>query len=175
MHERWTRLAAAHLHHWALWSKDSFILYFRGFLTQQVTKDEFSGGTSSQPALSGFQVAKQKGRVTGNYNSRRWHSSKYDTSTAGQDWTFTKISLLKLTKQWVQSSENRGWTVTLRCYPHASFPLWSGHKTLCSIQNPHLNEKMKRWGHTAEKSNGDLCFDFIKQMEKKHNLVKTKQ
>lgn len=39
---------------------------------------------------SGFQVAKKEEWVTGNYNSRRWHSSKYDTSTTGQDWTFAK-------------------------------------------------------------------------------------
>lgn len=57
---------------------------------------------------SGFQLAKEKGWVTGNYNSKRWHSSKYDVGPTCQDCTFAKSFLLKLIKRQVESSANQG-------------------------------------------------------------------
>lgn len=125
---------------------------------------------------SRFLRAKQKGWVTGNYNSRRWHSSKYDAGPTGQDGAFAKSSLLKLIKRQVESSANQG----LNCYSKVlsmyNIPtmIWVQNKVMVPIQNPHLNEKMWFWDCTLERSCWHFRFDFIKQMKQKHSLVKIK-
>ena len=119
MNNRWTRLAATQSMSAPLTSyRDPAVLgqfysIFWRLPDPAGHKTQFFGSSSFSACFwSRFLLAKQKGWVTGNYNSRKWHRSKYDTGPTGQDCTFAKRSLLKLIKRQVESPANQG----LNCY-----------------------------------------------------------